>query len=460
MCIRDSDGIIKIFSWTNPSYTLSILVLYTFLILKPVLVLTTVPLFYLLFGIMVPQYLYLHKPDPNELLERNPTPAQGPPLRKVELPKPVPELSQEFLLNLTDLQNHMLLYVQLYDGINSILCKFAFFKNEQVSSFTFVVILSVALFLFLYVEEILPFISPNIKIILILLAWSFTVQMHPSHRDAFLTGLHSEETRLKILTLSNKYELMINEYLKFVEAREHKFVYVYEIQKYREKHKEWHPVGYTTDDYSLLSNLRVKESKIENFIEKALDDIKPPIEWEWAKNSSWVLDLNPEEWVRNGFIQYVEIDSGTKWVYDIDLNGKRGEYRRRMWTNVCTRKIKIQSFTPGTHHDGARVQDKENVHEHVNSFGNDSNTIVEEVVNPLREKKMYSRNIQGVARGSLAGATHLEDDDLHTHEGNRSKQSLDAINESSAIDEDEQLLDASNSFAAYGNFADVLNSSL
>ncbi|CCD26266.1 Pex29p NDAI_0H00920 [Naumovozyma dairenensis CBS 421] len=468
------DEIIKIINWTNPYYTLSILFLYTFLICKPVTTIFVTPILYIVFGIMVPQYIYLHTPDPNPLLSNNMTPSQGPPLRKVELPKPVPELSQEFLLNLTDLQNHMVLYVYLYDFIDYILCKFAFFKNGQVSSFAFIVLLSIGIFNFLFIENLFQFLLPFIKLTLVLTGWIISAQLHPTNRDKLLSKLNSEETRLKILSISNKYEHKINEYLKFVEARENKLVYIYEIQKYIPKHKEWHLIGFTSDDFSLLSNLRINGIRIEDVTLKSLDDIKPPVEWEWLSNrkknhaSNWTIDLNPEKWVGDRYIQYVEIDSETKWVYDVDLTGERGHYRRRMWTNICTRKTRSDVNTNpmnvqrGTVRTGKSLMNhKENRMSDVNSF--DTDTIVEEVVNPLRGHMIYpNRVIQGVSRGSMSGFAHLNSDSSHKNNNNNNNNNSietdnDDMNESG---EQGPPLYANDSVGPFGDFADILNSSL
>lgn len=379
--------IIRLANWENIPFTLSILAMVTFTILKPLVAVTAGPLFYILFGIMVPKYMYVHKPNQIKNLNNNNTPAQGPPLRKAVLPEPVPELSQEFVLNLTDLQNHMLVYVWLYDTINSFLRSFAFFVNEQISCLVFIILLVIALFNLLFIEDIIRWIP--IKFLLIVLVWGFGFMLHPNNRDLVLQKVHSEDTRLKILTFVNSYESFIKTHLRYVEAKENKMVRIFEIQKYRQKYKEWRTVGFSSDDYCLFSDLRIKELDIKDYCTKLLDDVKPPLDWDWISGSSWVLDLNPQEWVQDNFIQNVEVDSETKWVYDIDFDGNRGEYRRRMWSNVVTRKIE------------AKEKDSINA----NIAESDDNQLVEEIVNPLREEIAdRSSNFHGVARGSLAGA--------------------------------------------------------
>ena len=377
--------VIRMMSWTNIPYTLSMLFVISFAILKPLVAVTAGPLFYILFGIMVPKYMYVHKPDELKFIKHNNTPAQGPALRKPVIPEPVPELSQEFVLNLTDLQNHMLLYVWLYDTINAFLTSFAFFINEQISCLVFILMLFVAIVNLLFIDDIVKWVP--LKFILVVLVWVFIIAMHPNNREKILKQMNSEETRLKVLPFVSSYESLVNQHLRYVEAKENRLVKVYEIQKYRETYKEWRTIGFSNDDYCLFSDLRIKELNINDHCTKLLDDVLPPKNWEWIPGFSWVLDLNPQEWVEDNFIQNVEIDSETKWVYDVDFDGFRGKYRRRMWTNMVTRKIET------------KTSGESNVNK------DEEEQVIEEVVNPLREDiANCSSTFHGVARGSLAGA--------------------------------------------------------
>ncbi|GMG17269.1 unnamed protein product [[Candida] boidinii] len=81
------DEIIKISSWSNKFYTVSVLLSITLIILKPV-VLITFPFFYLTFAIMAPAYLKRHPPEKVSFFQNNPILAEGPPLKSIEYPKP------------------------------------------------------------------------------------------------------------------------------------------------------------------------------------------------------------------------------------------------------------------------------------------------------------------------------------------------------------------------------------
>lgn len=371
--------IIKIFNWTNPAYTISVIFFYTYIILKPMPTMTSIPIFYLLFGVMVPEYLYIHSPNYSPYLDTNPVPAEGPPLRKAEVPKPVPELSQEFVLNLTDLQNHLLIYVKTYDFIHSVLIKFAFFVNEKISAFMFTLLLIIAFVNFLFMDSIIEYVP--LKAILVILGWSFFIIMHPKNREELFSRIYSEETRLKLLTLTNKCENIIKKQVKYMEDREHRVVAVYEIQKFKRYEKGWITIGYSNDDYTLFSNLRISEQKIEENCVTSIEEVKPPVSWEWLDNITWALDLDPTEWLERGFIEYIDVDQDTKWVYDLNVDGTKGNYRRRMWTNVCVRKIDFEAVDDG------------------------EKTPAEKASDPIKGGAVHR-----VTRGSLSGTSQTEED--------------------------------------------------
>ncbi|CAL9727667.1 peroxisomal membrane protein Pex29p [Monosporozyma unispora] len=434
------DNVIDFINWENFPMTLTIMCIYTLCVLNPLVAITCGPICYILFEVMVPHYMQVHLPNPVDPIkpqvEINRTPAQGPPLREPILPEPVPELSQEFIMNLQDLQNHVLLYVAIYDFIYFIMKRFVFFINEQVSTAWFIFLASVGVFNYFFIDIIWPLIP--IKLILIGIGWTLIVLLHPNNRDIFMNKLLAEETRLSWLQRTNQYEHKINEQLRFVEARENRIVDVFEIQVYKDQHKEWTTIGYHFDDFTLYSPKRLQGEKIELLCVKTLDEINPPIGWEWTQTSLWELNLSPEKWVRERFISNVRVDSDTKWVYDKvkDCTNQSSKlYRRRMWIRHVIRKVKIKSSAAATLDDSVVTVNENGVDESDsvitvekrrsidNSGGNkvvsgepgtniitDSSNMsreeIEEVVNPLREDHSLGHTtIRGIARRSMSGAS-------------------------------------------------------
>lgn len=341
------DEIIRVFNWTNPAYTLCIMSFYSFLILKPLPMLVAGPFAYILFGVMCPTYMDIHKPDPHMNLDHNPIPARGPPLKSPLLPGPVSEFSKEFVLNLTDLQNHMTLYVMAYDFVTGVLSKFAYFKNEDVSA-------AVYLSLFIFscawamvidsVSQLIPW-----KLILLSVGWLLAIVLHPKIRDAVFQMMYSEETRLRILTQMNQLERAIKEKFEATEPRERREASIFELQRFNEDSKSWELIGYSSEDYTPYSEVRLNGTPISQISTvPTLADVKPPVEWEWLPNFDWTLDLHPTEWVSASFLRHVDIDNETKWVYDIndeeevevveEEEAHRGQYRRRRWIKLCSRQ--------------------------------------------------------------------------------------------------------------------------
>ncbi|SCU81828.1 LANO_0B04302g1_1 [Lachancea nothofagi CBS 11611] len=380
------DEIIKILSWSNTAYTLSILSLFTYIVMKPLPTLTSIPVFYIVFGIMVPQYLRIHKPDSNTVFMSNPVPAGGPPLIQPEIPKPVPEFSKEFLLNLTDLQNHMLLYVAAFDFVNNILARFAFFTDESVSSAAFLVLLMLAWFNALFIDSLSSFIP--VKPILILFGWASVLALHPNNRERVLDKIYSEETRLRVLMLSSKVEQKVHKYFEYHESSEMRQASIFEVQKFQEHGKTWELVGYSTDHYTLFSDYRISEKVLEDAAHH-LDDVKAPVEWEWTKHSKWEQDLDPVLWVELEFVEYVDVDVETKWVYDICLDGSRGEFRRRRWIRECIRVA--EDVKPEKHPLEASASQ-------VEKAGNSSDTIA------TRSRKDYSDLTGAIPKSTSVGS--------------------------------------------------------
>lgn len=339
------DNIIKFFNWDNPKLTLTIMVLYTHLILKPLPMMLSLPFCLIIIYIMAPAYAIRHQPEYHSIIgKQNPILAEGPQLKDYEIPKPAPEISREFILNLTDLQNHMLLYVIAWDFINNLFAKFAYFIDESISSFFYLCFLMIGGFTILFIDKIINFIP--IKFLLIVSGWGFTIIFHPYFKDYFFNLVYSEETRYYLLNKTNKFEQILEENFGFIEPQEQREVEIFEIQNFDKKLKEWNFLFYLNNDFTKLSKPRLdkKYTNVEIIGTTSLQNVKPPKDWEFIKNDQWKIDLNPESWVSNHLLNdLVKVDNETKWVYDVDVdNDIKGEFRRRRWTRSVTRFSEIE----------------------------------------------------------------------------------------------------------------------
>lgn len=374
------DNVIKFISWYNPYFTIGILLIITHLILKPYL-LITLPIFLVMNNILIPNYLNLYPPDKSMIdgsfHQSNPRPYEGgSPLNKYKIPKPIPEFSREFVLNLTDLQNHMILYIKTYDFIIWLFTDYLFFKDENITCLIYLSLIFLSLYSIFILPSILPVIIQYlpIKFMLIVNLWAFVGICHPYFHDFILDFIYDENTRMKTLEIVCKFEnfglKFISDYDQFEETR---WVEIFELQKLNSITKIWEKIGFVNDFYTINNPIRkLNKNLFEEYLQEnndlklsqeneseeedaqdamlikikqqnQLKDIKAPIDWEFDENLPWQLDLNVNDWVEEKLIQdIVNIDDDEKWVYDfmnIDPNDRSNQlFRRRRWIRNCKRK--------------------------------------------------------------------------------------------------------------------------
>jgi hypothetical protein len=339
------DNVILFFSWQQPSLTLAILMIYTHIVLKP-LALLSLPPFFLLIYIMAPAYSSTHRPEYHTVLGKtNPVLADGPRLKPVEIPQPASEFSKEFLLNMTDLQNHMVLYTQTWDGVIHWLSKFAYFINESISAAFYVGLFTLGAISLIFGDSLIQLIP--FKFILLTIGWGVTIVFHPYFHDYVFDLVYSEETRYYLLNKTNKIEAILEHQFGYMELQEQREVEIFEVHKLNKNLKEWQLMSFMDSDFTRLSQQRILETT-NGVISK--HDVKPPRDWEFITSDQWQIDLSPELWVKERMVtNAVRLDHETKWVYDSadEDNHFQPEYRRRRWTRIVTR----QSYKDGAQSD-------------------------------------------------------------------------------------------------------------
>lgn len=372
------DDFTYMLSWKDPYLTVGVLLMATLAILHPYL-LTAVPPFALIMIFLVPSYLKLYAPDPlfvdGKLTFQNPIPHDGRPLAKFELPKPVPQLSKEFLMNFTDTQNLLVPYIRLYDALVSWGQHYFLFEDESLSCVVFLLLWCIMLgnLLFLPILSPLVFRFASLKLFLIIFIWVTTCALHPTIRGMLLDKLDTEEARLSRLNKTDLLETKLMHALEPEDANSQpeviREVEVFELQRLSSKHI-WKPIGFTNDFFALNNPLRSKktdcciekehdeaadpvvpEEEVEEKVvfpgilrKETLAEIKPPQYWNFA-DLEWHIDYEPMSWVLSNYIMdLVSIDSYEKWVYDYvdsDKSPDEHTFRRRRWVRSCQR----ESFT-------------------------------------------------------------------------------------------------------------------
>ncbi|KAF2709962.1 Pex24p-domain-containing protein [Pleomassaria siparia CBS 279.74] len=177
---------IRLFTWRQPTQTLSFLFVYTFVCVNPTL-LAVLPLAAILFFIMVPAFLARHPPPPTHL----PTdlyPLSGPPLAAAQTIKPAPELSKDFFRNMRDLQNSMEDFSRVHDSILAFTVPLTNFSNEALSSTLYLALLFTSVLLFI-TAHLLPF-----RFLLLVVGYTLTVVGHP-----YVADLLSAESTVQLI---------------------------------------------------------------------------------------------------------------------------------------------------------------------------------------------------------------------------------------------------------------------
>ncbi|KAK6463788.1 integral peroxisomal membrane peroxin-domain-containing protein [Scheffersomyces coipomensis] len=395
------DNCIIYFSWSNPFYTIGVLTIITHLILNPYF-LSIFPLVMLIVRVIIPHYLIVYPPDTSynsTYFKSNPIPSEVP-LNDYKIPKPIPEFSREFVMNFTDMQNHMSFHIDTFDFMTWLTSDYLYFKDENVTSIVLLLIIGLITGNLIILPRVIPFFLRNIylvQIMLISFVWGFTILFHPSVKSKIMEWIYNEDTRLNALEISNRLEVRLLSYLIATENEPSliqnneaeaiakgliREVEIFELQRLDRKTKFWKPIGFTNNIYtintatrkfnvSLLNmGLRYNHLSKEELIREinnsyirlnkksSIDDISAPNSWKFVDGKKWELDLDCKKWVKSKLVEdLVHIDDDEKWVYDLHVDdeniandgddtdtsngghelGFKEVYRRRRWVRYCSR---------------------------------------------------------------------------------------------------------------------------
>lgn len=361
------DNVINFFNWSDPYYTIGIQIFATHLVLNPYLVLI-MPIVLVISNILIPHYLLIYPPDQTILtyLDQNPIPSYNQ-LEKYKIPQPVNQFSREFYINLTDLQNFQVLYIQVWDFMVWLTNDYLYFKNETLSAIFCLILMVIIPVDLLILPKLVPFLLTHlylIKTYCLVLIWGVPLLLHPEVRTIIIEWICREDTRLNTQDGINHIELYLCSYLvrpdekyqiKDTDDFDVNEVEIFELQEFDPKTKIWNLKGFSNSFYTINSPIRkyniellhdsntAEDQKPYYAINKKLtiEDVNPPIGWKFVE-SKWSLDLKVMDWVEHNLIHdLVSIDEDEKWVYD--YNNQEDEknisvYRRRRWIRTCRRE--------------------------------------------------------------------------------------------------------------------------
>jgi hypothetical protein len=333
--------LIHLFTWAQPTQTLSFLFVWTFLCVDPYL-LPVLPLASCLFFVMVPSFLTRH-PEPEvhvgdaDLWQGS---LSGPPL--------APEFSKDFFRNMRDLQNCMEDFSTLHDAVLSFLTPLTNFSNENLSSMLYILLLLISCLLFI-TAHLLPW-----RFIFLVIGYTLTALGHPTIQDLLATPENEKllsdtehEGRSFLLTLS-KHDIELEP------THETREVEIFELQHraLHDQHGEYQVFMFSSSPYSPLSPSRISGDKPRGT--PFFEDVLPPRGWRWS-DKKWTLDLLSREWVEDRCVTGVEVEvEGERWVTDLhyEVLESEGEKEREK-----VRRAKLQKKSKGSKDIGAEEKE-------------------------------------------------------------------------------------------------------
>lgn len=323
--------VIRLLSWRKPTETLSALSIFSFICLYPYL-LAVLPIAVMMIGVMIPAYIVRHPPSPSSHTEFM-SPARGPPLAPAVEPKPVPELSRDFFMNMRDIQNLMEDYSNSYDRVVSAIAPPTNFGSEPLSA---------TVFLFFFILCILgvgfgswvPW-----RYITLILGWVVICSKHPAVQQYIHTQMKSERRSAMEKKAFDRLDNWIEADIIDDEAPQREWVEVFEIQKRRaiaspRKAPEWQDWLYSTGTYEPHSPMRLSHQKPVGT--RFRDDVMPPVGWRFLETFRWRID-EEANWVEER--QLIEVSKDRNgWVADQDTQPpSASRWRRRRWTRLAER---------------------------------------------------------------------------------------------------------------------------
>lgn len=351
--------LIHLFTWKQPTATLSFLAIWSLLSLNPHLI-PIVPLVGLLFYIMIPSFVARHPVSTND--PRLEPSFQGPAVAPPSRVKPAPDLSKDFMRNMRDLQNSMEDFSRLHDAANEYVTPYTNFSDEKTSS---------TVFLFFFVVSCTAFVASQLvpwRLIAFVGGWVAVLMGHPTASAFLLSSRNMKQAHMITTDLSTLLKSWIDDDVNLDDPPERRQVEIFELQKHHIYSDDWEAWLFSPSPYDPLSPMRIGGARPKGT--QFFEDVQPPNGWAW-KDKKWSLDLASREWVEERLITGVEIETeGERWVYDLpgdvveslatsptkgrkgkdkfvprsgweegNVSGRHGEWRRRRWVRVVERKV-------------------------------------------------------------------------------------------------------------------------
>lgn len=210
------------------------------------------------------------------------------------------------------------------------------FSDEVLSSAVFILFFAASLVLFLS-ASLLPW-----RFIFLATGWIIFSLGHPVLQELLL-DLHETHIHPQEAAVASKADGFIHSDIILDAVPEAREVEVFELQRLTGPGGEYESWIFSPTPYEPMSHARIAQERPKGT--RFFEDVRCPPGWEW-KDRKWTLDLGSMTWVGERYIGGVEIEEeGERWVYDRvgGEEGRRGEWRRRRWVRMVSRKYQLKA---------------------------------------------------------------------------------------------------------------------
>lgn len=303
-------GVSLVFSWQHPALTLCVLLMWSYACFNPHLFIA-LPFVILLGKELIPNYASTFG------LTQVTVDNDEPEFEADDRIMPIEE-SFDVMAALRTGQAKLQKIVELFDKLDHFIEGPASFKKDPKSSCLLLAGTLFALFLIVFTGRYI-----SLSFVFVATSWIVALVMLPPVKD-----LNLRPPKPPIEPIRRELEVA-KEHICIDDTPLSCTVEVFELQQQGLTPRIWEPRGFSPYVYTTESRIRALQ-QLPPPSEKDLDDIEPPVGWDFEHKDEWHPASN--DWVARRGIKAVKLDGD--WAVDVE-----SDWRRRRWVRKCYKQI-------------------------------------------------------------------------------------------------------------------------
>lgn len=340
------DSIVRLLTWRNPSGTVTMLIFGTMICYNP-MYLITLPILYIIYGLMVPGYMQRHpmrrtlypvrkvygRSLLRDITDSGTGKAWHPPgaiheysygaqANDSDSPYLEDPLSNgvEFVANLRDVQTATSATVALSESLEKFIYGTAGFKDERYSTTVFLKYL----FWFSFLGVVSKFV--NWSLVISIWLWYSMIKSHPKVKKVFEAFKRKAKPQIEAIEPKRSHSLILDE------PPEAKYVEIYEIHQQGITPRHWSFYRYSSQVFDPLDKYRKLQKPPPGVL--SLEEIHPPKTWTFDENSKWEIDFDVAKWATERGLKY---ETESEFLVDDSFKRRRLTRRVLRYANPITK---------------------------------------------------------------------------------------------------------------------------